>query len=302
MKVGFRVGAGVGLVWLVALSATAAAQSIDRVRELYVAAAYEEALAAMPIVAGEPARTDLEQYRALCLLALGREEEAAAAVERLVRDNPTFLPPPSDTSPRMQSIFTSARSKVLPGMARQAYRDAKAAYEAKDRDVARRGFQRALDLVDSLPDAAKTGLADLHLLAAEFLELSALRSSAPAVTAADAPLPARTPADSNTATGSELERPDVTGGEYVGPVAVREVMPRWIPPDTAAMRTEYVGAVRVLIGADGRVQSASIIKSSHPAYDIAIVRAATRWTYKPATRGGQPVVAQKDIEVRLVPR
>ncbi|HJR59570.1 MAG TPA: TonB family protein [Vicinamibacterales bacterium] len=282
-----RSHTGFGLLCLV-ITAPAAAQNIDRVRELYVAAAYEEALAAMPTVASEPARTDVEQYRALCLLALGREAEAVEAVERLVRDHPTYLPPEGETSPRMQAIFAAARAKLVPDIARQTYVDGKAAYEARDHDVARTTFQRTLDLMDSLPDTARTGLADLRLLAAEFLELSTLR---PVVAADAAPPPV-----------ANREVPEPAALEYAAPVAIQEAMPRWIPPDRTAMRTEYVGMLRVHIGRDGRVQSATILKSSHPVYDSAVLRAAPGWTYRPATRGGQPVVAQKDVQIRLVPR
>ena len=151
----------------------ASAIDIDRVRALYGAAAYEEALAAMPAVNGESVGTDLEQYRALCLLALGREKEAVATVERLVRDNPMYVPSASDTSPRMQSIFTGARSKLVPQIAKQAYAEAKGAYEAKNRDAAHAAFKRTIELIESLPDAEKTLLADLRLLAGEFLTLSA---------------------------------------------------------------------------------------------------------------------------------
>src|SRR5215213_1286768 len=102
----FAIALGV----LACVSGPAAAQQIlpvtdvEHVRTLYVAAAYAEALAAIPSPDSEPARTDLEQYRALCLLALGRDAEAVSAVERLVRDHPTFLPPASETTPRMLSI------------------------------------------------------------------------------------------------------------------------------------------------------------------------------------------------------
>src|SRR5215208_5143965 len=117
----------IALFVLVCASVPAAAQQIspvtdiERVRTLYVAAAYAEALAAIPASDGEPAQTDLEQYRALCLLALGREPEAVSAVERLVRDHPTFVPPASETTPRMVSIFASARSKVVPDIAKRTY-------------------------------------------------------------------------------------------------------------------------------------------------------------------------------------
>ncbi|MBA2306441.1 MAG: hypothetical protein H0W08_27955, partial [Acidobacteria bacterium] len=169
------------------------AGDIDRVRTLYVAAAYEEALAAMPAVNGAPVRTDIEQYRALCLLALGREEEAVAAVERLVRDHPTFFPPAGETSPRMQNLFAGVRTKLLPDIAKRTYVDAKAAYETKNREVAHAGFGRAVQLIDSLPEAEKNGLADLRLLAGEFLELSAVRPAAAPSPVPEKPAPKPSP-------------------------------------------------------------------------------------------------------------
>jgi TonB family protein len=253
---------------------------IERVRALYGAAAYEEALAAIPAV-GEPAQPDFEQYRALCLLALGREQEAMASVERIVRDNPLFVPS-VDTAPRMKAMFSSARSRIVPGLARAAYNQAKAAYELKNRELAYDGFTRSLVLIDSLTETERAGLADLRLLAGEFLKLSI----AP-------PQPAES-MNAGNGTGSE-------SAAFVAPVAVREQLPAWIPPDAASRRTEYTGLFRVAIDADGRVTSATIVKGSHPAYDALVISAATRWLYKPATRGGQPVVSAKEIQVRLVP-
>lgn len=285
----------VGVIVLAAVNVTAAAQQtlpsgdVERVRTLYIAAAYAEALAAIPSGDGEPARTDLQQYRALCLLALGREAEAVSAVERLVSDHPTFLPPTSETSPRMLSILTSARSRLVPELAKRAYIDAKAGYAKQDRAAAAAGFQRTLELIDSLPETEKTPLNDLRLLASEFLDLSATagRPSAPSGTEGDDPKPAATPV--------------APAGPYLPPVAIRESLPPWNPPDTAARRTEYEGLLRVQIGPDGRVASATMVKRTHPSYDVAAVRAAKSWTYQPATRAGEPVASQKDIEVKLLP-
>jgi TonB family protein len=265
----------------------ATAFSIERVRSLYSAAAYEEALAAMPVVDADPVKTDVEQYRALCFLALGREQDAVATVERLVRDNPLYLPQPTETSPRMRAIFASARSRVVPDAAKRAYAEAKAAYESKDRDLAHTTFKRAIELIDSLPDAEKRSLSDLRLLAGEFLELS---TPAPAPPAAATTLPL-TPA----------AKPEPSG-PFIGPVAIREQLPDWIPPDAAARRSEYTGVVRIVIDAEGKVTSATVVKPSHPAFDAVVVAAAAKWRYKPATRGNQPVTSTKDLQIRLVPR
>jgi TonB family protein len=260
---------------------------LERVRSLYVAAAYEEALAAMPPDATGAVRRDLEQYRALCLLALGREAEAVSAIERLVKNDPTYLPSDSDTSPRMRSIFSVVRSRVVPEMARETYGAAKSAFAAKEVESAQTGFRRTLELIDSLPDPDKDTLDDLRVLVAGFLDLI---TASPAALAAPAP------------PGETLDGKPESVAEYVPPVAVREELPGWTPPDGAAQRSEYVGLLRVMIGTDGRVTSATMVKSSHPVYDAAAVRASKTWIYRPATRAGRPVTAQKDIQVRLLPR
>lgn len=268
-----------------AVNGATEASNLERIRALYAAASYEEALAAMPAEMNGDATTEVEQYRALCLLALGRETDAVAAIERLVKSHPTYLPPASDTSPRMRAMFADARSKLVPGVARQVYADAKKAFDSRDADAAQAGFKRTIELIDSLPESNRASLADLRLLASGFLDLSVARPAA------------------------ELEPPPVNniaekpaGSEYVPPIAVREQLPVWTPPDSRAMATEYAGLLRIVIGEDGRVRTAAMVESAHPLYDAAAVRAAKTWIYKPATRGGQPVVSQKDIQVRLLPR
>jgi protein TonB len=187
----------------------------------------------------------------------------------------------------MLAIFTSARSKLVPDLAKSAYGAAKTAYEAKNREAAHAAFKRTIALIDSLSDVEKTVLSDLRLLAGEFLELSVPPPSAPA---------APSPVTENAAPKPEPP------AEFVGPVPVREALPAWVPPDSVARKTEYIGLLRILISPEGRVTSATIVKGSHPKYDLAAITAAKQWLYKPATRGGQPVASAKDIQVRLVPQ
>lgn len=279
--------------------ASSAAQDVDRVRALYVAAAYEEALAAMPLVNGGTVNTELEQYRALCLLALGREPEAVTAIERLVRDHPTFVPPAGETSPRMTALFSAARAKLIPEIARATYLEAKTAYEARDHKAALAAFRRTIDLIDSLSEMEMGSMADLRLLASGFVDLSTERRPEPSSPPAVAAL--KDPAKEPPGKGSAEVKPE-SAGVFAGPVAINEQLPPWRPPDMIAARMEYVGLLRISIRADGSVEEATIIKGSHPAYDVAAVRAAKEWTYKPATSGGQPVATQKDIQIRLVPR
>lgn len=279
--------AAAGFVLIIG-AARAHAQDLERVRALYVAAAYEEALAAMPATAAPEIRLEVEQYRALCLLALGREEAAAAAVERIVREDPTYVPPARDTSPRMQALLSAARTRLLPGIVREVYAGGKSAFDARNDAAAEAAFTRVLAIIDSLPEGERRGLADLRLLAAEFLDLSVARTRKLAAGSATAPAAPEPPA------------PVVPG--QVAPIAIDETLPPWMPPDVAARRTEYTGLLRVRIGEDGRVLSAAVLESSHPAYDQAALRAARRWSYRPATLDGRPVASQKDVQIRLVPR
>jgi TonB family protein len=261
------------------------APNVERIRALYASASYEEALAAIPSDVNGEALIEVEQYRALCLLALGREAAAVAAIERLVKIHPTYQPSASDISPRMRTMFADVRSKLVPDFARQAYADAKKAFDAKETEAAHAGFKRTLEVIDSLPESDRDSVADLRLLASGFLDLSAAR-----------------PAPEPPAPVNNIPEKRAPAGEYVPPVAVREQLPVWNPPDSRAMTTEYTGMLRILIGEDGRVRTATMVESAHPLYDAAAVRAAKTWIYKPATRGGQPVVSQKDIQVRLMPR
>jgi TonB family protein len=278
---------------LLGVAVPGAAQDMERVRALYVAAAYEEALAAMPDGLSTVAGTELEQYRALCLLALGREADAKATIERLVKAHPTFVPTADEVSPRMRTLFTTVRNSLIPVIAKQAYADAKAAYDAKDKEAARAGFQRTLELIDTVPEESRGSLADMRLLAADFHELSAPRPAAPAEGARSAPTTAAAPA---------APAPAAPAGAFVPAVAVQQELPPWNPLDAVARRTEYVGLLQVQIGPDGRVTLARMLKGSHPAYDMAVLRQAKRWLYKPAMRGGQPVASEREIEIRLRPQ
>ena len=295
MKRDASVVALAALVGLLCMPALAAGQDMERVRALYIAASYEEALAAMPEGLSATATTELEQYRALCLLALGREADAKTTIERLVTAHPSYVPSADDVSPRMRELFTSVRNALIPAIAKQAYTEAKVAYEAKDRDAARAGFQRTVDLIDSIPEDSRGTLEDIRVLAADFRELTGAPAPAPApaVASAESPRPAPPVAAPESAAPT---------GAFVPAVAVRQELPPWNPLDAVSRRTEYVGLLQVQIAPDGRVTLARMLKVSHPSYDVAVLREAKRWLYKPATRGGQPVASEREIEIRLRPQ
>lgn len=272
------------LAFMMGSASIAAAQDLKQVRELYESAAYEDALKALEAAPTLP--TETAKYRALCLLALGREEEALAEIERLVKENPSFTPSPTEISPKTLAVFNEVRTRVLPDIIKGTYAEAKSAYEAADRKTAHAAFQRTIDLIETLPEESRGPLDDLRMLAGEFLELTAPRPEPP---------PEPKPAVPETPKVEPL-------AEYREPEPINEALPAWNPPDPSAARREYVGLLRVVIGTDGRVDSARMLEGSHPMYDAAALRVAKQWTYKPATRDGKPITASRDIRIRLVPR
>ncbi len=60
-----------------------------------------------------------------------------------------------------------------------------------------------------------------------------------------------------------------------------------IPPDLLYLDAEIMA--RLTVGPDGRIAQASVVVSDQPALDEAVLTAARRWTFTPATRDGQPV-------------
>jgi TonB family protein len=94
---------------------------IDEARELYIAAAYEQALSVLDRV-DVPSASDaatVELYRAACLLVLDRADEAERAFERLVTLAPDLRPDQLGMAPRITSRFATVRARVLPGITQQ---------------------------------------------------------------------------------------------------------------------------------------------------------------------------------------
>src|SRR5687767_14867630 len=120
----FRAGIVVaGLGWFMAAGPAAAQESLAGAQALYASAQYEDALSSLNrIRSGGVSSSDvpaIEQYRALCLLALGRASEAEDAIAAVVTANPTFSPVLNDISPRVRSAFTDVRRRVLPTVLQQ---------------------------------------------------------------------------------------------------------------------------------------------------------------------------------------
>lgn len=278
-------------------SATAGrfAESIATARELYAAARYDEALAVLDELTASattvPAeRKAIEQYRSLCLLALGRAEEAEAAIANVVRVDPFYQPGESEASPRVRTTFADVRQRLLPDLATARYAEAKGLYD-------RRAFAEAeirfRELVLLLDDRQMQGrLSDMRTLASGFVELSAAAAAPPpepeSATVEPEPAP-EVPAEPRIYTGDD--------DGVVPPEIIRQDVPQ--VPNAIMGMTRDRGVIDVVIDEQGRVISMTMRARIHPVYDTALMNAARDWKYKPATLNGQPVQYRKLLQVAV---
>jgi TonB family protein len=277
-------------------------ETLARAKDLYGLASYEEALAvlnrlhetASPAVSGEVAG-----YQVLCLLALGRTDEADKAIEALVKADPLYRPSESIMSPRTRGRFDAVRLGLLPGIAQETYDKAKAAFDRKELPVALAEFDRVIALLDEPGLADVQNMADLRRLAIGFRDLSkasvAEVPSSPAAAASKvtAPTTAAPPAPDPTRTYTG-EDPGV-----VPPIVVSRRTPVWTPRNEIEKRREFRGLLDLLINEAGDVTSAALSKSVHVTYDVQLLDMARTWKFRPAMKDGVPVKYRMTIEIRL---
>ena len=300
---------------MVVLTAVAAAgqDSLSRARDLYAGASYEDALVLLNRLRADGPRSDeiatIDQYRAFCLLALGRAADAEQAIEAVVAAEPSYQPSGSEVSPRVRSAFTDVRRRMLPVLVQQRYATARAAFDRRDFVQATAGFRQVLDFLEA-PDLASTSstppLSDLKTLALGFYDLSVSAAAPPPPPppplppppspVASEPVPAPVPVPVPVIVVPSPRRiygPNDPG--VVAPVTVRQSLPAF-PVQTTAMRSNS-GSIDVLIDETGAVESATMSASVNPLYDRLAVAAARKWQFKAASLNGVPVKFRKTVQI-----
>jgi hypothetical protein len=278
-------------------------QSITTARELYASARYDEALALLnglrPADTTQPGeRKTIEQYRSLCLLALGRGEEATTAIEAVVTADPFYKPSEAEASPRVRATFSDVRRRLLPDLTTARYAEAKQAYDRKQYAEAAARFRELVLLLDDPQMAGRQG--DMRTLAAGFVELATAAAAPPPAPKEEPkpkpePPPASRPAAPVVPTVYTAEEPGI-----VPPVTVRQDMPT--VPTAIAQMTKSQGLLDLVIDEKGRLVSIVLRTSLHPTYDKMIVNAAKDWKYRPATLDGNPVQFRKLVQVSVAKR
>ena len=261
----------VSLLYAGVASAAGQDNPLQAARNLYESAAYEEALSELDrvkssVTAPDAAR-EADQYRAFCLVALGRTAEAEELAESLVRKDPMMTVDRLDASPRIEAIFATIRKRVLPQVIRDEYRTARSLVSEKSPDAE----PRLTRVHRMLTEAEKIGawdetLSDLRTLVDGFLVLSQAAASA------SPPVPAG--AEAETAETKPSAPPPDPQAVYsqgdegvVPPVTVSQPAP-YVPPTLLDLvrRIRRSGIIDVVIDEHGSVQDVSVRQSVNAAY------------------------------------
>jgi TonB family protein len=281
------------LVWTLAAGGqvtVAASDDLSAARALYAAGDYEAALTRLDAARTDGTTDEVDQYRALCYLALGRTSDTENALRELVARRPLFRMSEADVSPRLVAMFHAIRQRMLPGIIRDVYNRAKTDLEAKRHAEAASNLRDMLELIGDADVAGEAeALADLRLLGQGFLKLAELELAAARAEierAAEAARAANVPAPPPAVVVAIYS--DADAG-IVAPVAVSRPVPPWRPPNASMASRTYRGHLRVIVDEAGRVESASLIRPFLPGYDQDLEAAARTWQFRPATKDGVAV-------------
>jgi len=288
-----------------------AQDTLSAAKDLYASAAYEDALSTlMRITEGGTAAPDVarqvDEYRAFCLYALGRTGEAESVAEGMLRKDPLLKLDAADVSPRLETMFSNVRKRLLPALIRDRFRAARSALDKKNLSAAEPDLVQArLMITDAEKLGVKDdGLADLTVLVDGFLQL--VRSTAEQAPARQPAPPVQTeiasvapPKAEPAPARSAPIAPRVYTVDEVGvtpPVVISQRMPSMTPELVKVVKAMNTSAILdVLIDERGDVVDAVVRRSLNASFDNLIVSAARRWKYRPAMKDGAPVRYNKTI-------
>jgi len=304
-------------------------------KNLYASASYEAALLELSASDPKDDPDQIDTYRALCFLALDRQQEAERTLEAIVNRKPMYLINDAEYSPRLVAMFKDVRKRALPVAAQRLYASAKADFEDKNYAAAIPKLKQLLSVLGDPAVADDSGrLKDLRDLGDGFLKLSeqraevsrAVAASPAAVSPATAPPMAASPAlTSAAAVSSPKPSPAASSATAtplvsapaaapVGPAAysnadsaikppviVSQAMPEWriSRPLTYVPDRVYSGRLELIIDQQGTVEKATLLKSIWPSYDAMLLQAAKKWRYQPALKDGQPVKFIKYLDITV---
>jgi protein TonB len=297
-------------------SPASAQDTITAAKSQYAAAAYDEALQILDRLqptASPNEATEVALYRVFCLVALGRADEARQSIESIVRRDPLYHPSTTETPPRVRALFEERRRALLPTVVKDTYAEARKSFERKDMERALAGFETVVAVLDETENADDSSVADLRTLAAGFADLSRAAATpappqpAPRVETTPPPTPAvavttaaTTSSPAAVQTPARVNRIYTTADtDVIAPSTLTRSVPA--PPSSSVIGPGRTGILDFEVSATGTVVSVALRRPIYPPYDVTLLAAARRWTFKPATRAGQPVAYRYSVAIELQP-
>ena len=276
--------------------------AIERARYLYDAASYEEALSLLIAIEDDRNVAEVEQYRALCLLALNRSAEAERALERIVVRNPFHRIAVSDISPRLVLMFREIRQRMLPAVVRSLFGRGKASFDAREYAQATVQLQEVVALLSEEESGTLgEGLPELRQVAEGMLSLSlaATAGNEPRSVLAAPSYGAIPPV--GVAPGRAAVDPNrIYSNQDRGvapPIEISRHVPAGVELEPNEKPRLYQGLIEVVIDRAGRVQSADVRRSVTASYDALLIESTRDWRFAPASINGVPVSYKKFFEV-----
>jgi tetratricopeptide (TPR) repeat protein len=280
-------------------AARGADDPLDAAKTLYMSASYEEALSALTNLPSSVDPDQADKFRALCLLALNRTQDAQQALEKLAARRPLLKFDESE-SPKLVAMFREARARVLPNAAKAMYSAAKANFEQGQLAKAGGQFSELIALLSEREFANQSAFADLRMLAEGFSKLTDQQlASERAAEAAAKPAPAEPVEPPSVVDPNKIYTS--ADADVLAPVAIEQTIPQWVPPSGNLRYQEFTGVLDLLIDENGVVAAAAMAQRINIIYDQVLMSAARRWRYRPALRAGNPVKYRKLINVVLRP-
>lgn len=255
--------------------------ALDQGIALYWSGQYQETIATLsPHRLGElrrDERVECLKYLAFSHVAVGEEDAARDVFVELLEADPAIQLDLSQLSPKILRQFERARDELVQAL----FEDGKSSYASKD-------YEQTLDIMNRalLLDSGFVLAREYRELAAEQLSLleKVAALEAPVAAAVESPPPA------------EDDRVYHLTSEIQPPVLVSQVNPTY-PAAARRARREGIAVVAAVVGADGSVRAAKIVRSVGPDIDRAALEAIRQWRYRPASREGRPVAVHTVIQI-----
>jgi hypothetical protein len=269
--------------------------TLMKAKALYADASYDEALTVLK----NSDAAEAHQYRALCLIALGRTQEAERALEALINVAPTYAIDAADLPPRMVAMYTQTRRRIIPSVVKRMFTEARADFQAKHMAGARDKFEKVLTLTQDAAMANSAEAVDLQLLVASYLDI--VKNSAPAPVQANAPVVVGTfaaPAPiASSATGSS----SVTATSPAASGARTAVMPASATTSMATTPATVVTSSPAAAAPAAGAPAAAMVRAPAAATRQVVPAATIRQTFPAFTTTGSPRPMSGAVRVTIGP-